>query len=242
MKDSTSEEMVKETMVSYRVTIKDLPESERPRERMAALGAQALSNTELLAILLRTGTATESVLDVARRILTQPGGLRFLGESSMANLIAIPGIGMAKAAQIKAGLELGRRLALLDPEVRPVIRTPADVAALVMEEMRYLDREHFRVVGLNTKNQVIAVDQVSVGSLNASLVHPREVFKPMIARSAAAVVLLHNHPSGDPAPSREDIQITQRLAEAGRILGIEVLDHVVIGDNRHVSMKERGLL
>ncbi|MBE3580046.1 MAG: DNA repair protein RadC [Thermoanaerobacteraceae bacterium] len=222
-------------------TIKKLPEDLRPRERMLLAGAQALSNAELLAILLRTGTPRENALDLAQRLLAQPGGLRYLAEVSLEELKEQKGIGLAKAAQIKAAVELGRRLAAYSAH-RPVIQQPGDVAALLMDEMRYLDREHFRTISLNTKNRILAVDNVAVGSLNASLVHPREVFKGPIKRSAAAIILVHNHPSGDPSPSVEDIQVTRRLAEAGRLLGIEVLDHVVLGDGSFVSMKERGLL
>lgn len=222
-------------------TIKDLPEDLRPRERMLAFGAQALSNAELLAILLRTGNPQETALEVAQRLLSQPGGLRYLAEASLEELKGQKGIGLAKAAQIKAAIELGRRLAAFRPE-RPVIKGPADAAHLLMDEMRYLDREHFRTISLNTKNRVLAIDNVAVGSLNSSYVHPREVFKGPVRRSAAAVILVHNHPSGDPAPSLEDIQVTRRLVEAGKVLGIEVLDHLILGDGSFVSMKEKGLL
>lgn len=233
---------VKETApVQYRLTIKDMPEEIRPRERMLASGVQALSNTELLAILLRTGSNGETALDVAARILSGPDGLRYLAEATLDDLKSVKGVGLAKAAQIKAAVELGRRVSAARRGERPVIKSPSDVANLVMEEMRYLDREHFRVVSLNNKNRVLAINPVSVGSLSSSLVHPREVFKNSIKQSAAAVVLVHNHPSGDPTPSREDAEVTTRLAEAGKILGIEVLDHVIIGDNRYVSLKEKGL-
>lgn len=208
---------------------------------MLAFGAQALSNAELLAILLRTGNPQETALEVAQRLLSQPGGLRYLAEASLEELKGQKGIGLAKAAQIKAAIELGRRLAAFRPE-RPVIKGPADAAHLLMDEMRYLDREHFRTISLNTKNRVLAIDNVAVGSLNSSYVHPREVFKGPVRRSAAAVILVHNHPSGDPAPSLEDIQVTRRLVEAGKVLGIEVLDHLILGDGSFVSMKEKGLL
>ena len=208
---------------------------------MLAFGAQALSNAELLAILLRTGNPQETALEVAQRLLSQPGGLRYLAEASLEELKGQRGIGLAKAAQIKAAIELGRRLAAFRPE-RPVIKGPADAAHLLMDEMRYLDREHFRTISLNTKNRVLAIDNVAVGSLNSSYVHPREVFKGPVRRSAAAVILVHNHPSGDPAPSLEDIQVTRRLVEAGKVLGIEVLDHLILGDGSFVSMKEKGLL
>lgn len=222
-------------------TIKDLPEDLRPRERMVTFGVQALSNAELLAILLRTGNPQETALELAQRLLSQPGGLRYLAEASLEELKSQKGIGLAKAAQIKAAIELGRRLAAFRPE-RPLIQNPADAAYILMDEMRYLDREHFRTISLNTKNRVLAIDNVAVGSLNSSYVHPREVFKGPVRRSAAAVILVHNHPSGDPAPSLEDIQVTRRLVEAGKVLGIEVLDHLILGDGSFISMKEKGLL
>ncbi|WP_088554542.1 RadC family protein [Calderihabitans maritimus] len=228
--------------MDYRLTIKELPEELRPRERMLQVGPQALSNAELLAILIRTGSARETALDLAQKLLCRPNGLRYLVEASIEELSSIKGMGLAKAAQIKAAVELGRRLATSSSELRPCIRSPEDVIRLVMEEMRYLDREHFRAISLNTKNQVIAMDTVSVGSLNSSIVHPRELFKEAIRRSAAALVLVHNHPSGDPTPSQEDIDVTRRLAEAGQILGIKVLDHVIIGDGKYLSMKEKGLI
>ena len=224
----------------YRLTIKNMPADLRPRERLREVGAGSLSAAELLAIILRTGTKDESVLELAHRILMDPRGLRFLAEAALDELCEIRGMGLAKAAQVKAALELGRRLACLDMELKPVINSPQEASVLVMEEMCYLDREHFRVILLNTKNRVIGIDQVSVGTLNASLVHPREVFKRAVQKSAAAIILVHNHPSGDPSPSPEDMQITQRLCEAGRIIGIEVLDHVIIGDHVFTSFKEKG--
>lgn len=225
---------------SYRVGIKSLPEEVRPRERLAARGAEALSTAELLAIVLRTGWREESALDLAQRLLAEPRGLRFLAEAGIEELGSFKGMGLAKAAQIQASVELGRRLAQSGCPSRPVISGPADVASLLMEEMRYLDREQFRTISLNTKNHVLFIDRISTGSLNASIVHPREVFKPAISRSAAALVLVHNHPSGDPSPSEEDMDVTRRLIEAGRILGIAILDHIVIGDGRWLSLKEQG--
>ncbi|WP_328793781.1 RadC family protein [Heliomicrobium undosum] len=224
---------------NYHLTIKDLPEDLRPRERLLSAGPQALTNAELLAILLRTGTTRETAIDMAHRILRQ-GGLRFLAEATADELSALKGLGAAKAAQVKAAVELGRRIASTAPESRPAIRSPEDASRLVMEDMRFLDREVFRAIALNTKNQVLSIEDISVGSLSSSIVHPRELFKVLIRKSAAAVVLIHNHPSGDPTPSREDREITRRIVEAGRILGIEILDHVIIGDNRYSSLKELG--
>jgi DNA repair protein RadC len=226
----------------YQINIKALPEDLRPRERLAASGPEELANFELLAIILRTGWRQENALALAQRLLAKPYGLRFLAEVSFTELAAIKGLGPAKAAQIKAAVELGRRLAQMGQARRPAIHSPADVARLLMEDMRYLDREHFRSLALNTRNQVLAVNRISVGSLNSSIVHPREVFKQAISSSAAAVILVHNHPSGDPAPSSEDIEVTGRLVQAGNILGITVLDHIIIGDGRYLSFKEKGLM
>ncbi len=226
----------------YHFTVKEMPEELRPRERLMKDGPSALSNKELLAIILRTGTRAESVLELAGRLLTLHGGLRGLVTAEPAELSSISGIGLAKAAQIRAALEIGKRVSSLAPEVRPVINSPLDVSFLLMEEMRYLDREQFRTVSLNTKNQVIETEVVSVGSLNSSIVHPREVFKNPIRRSANSLILVHNHPSGDPTPSKEDIAVTARILEAGKILGIEILDHIIIGDNKYSSLKEKGLL
>jgi DNA repair protein RadC len=225
----------------YHLTIKDLPRDIRPRERLLAAGPNALSNSELLAIILGTGNRQESALNLAGRLLS-PFGLRFLVEASIEELSAIKGIGEAKATQIKAALELGKRMAAGGGEARASVCSPQDAGNLVMEDMRYLDRESFRVILLDTKNHVLGIETVSLGSLNASIVHPRELFRHAIRRSAAAVILVHNHPSGDPTPSREDLEITRKIHEAGQLLGIEVLDHLVIGDNRFVSFKEKGLI
>jgi len=225
---------------AYRVTIKDMPADLRPRERLLRDGAGVLTDIELLAIILRTGTAAASAVQLAAAVLGRFGHLRGLVQASVEELSLLPGIGPAKAAQIKAALELGRRVAASSGAERPVIKSPEDVAGLVMEEMRHLDREHFRALLLNTRHQVIAQETISIGTLNSSAVHPRELFKNAVKRSAAALILVHNHPSGDPAPSREDLEITRRLQEAGRIIGIDVLDHVIIGDNTFVSLKAKG--
>ncbi len=222
--------------------LKDLPEDLKPRERLYKLGPEVLSNREILAILLRTGTKGENVLELAERILIEAGGLIGLARLSVHELEQVHGIGPAKAAQVKAALELGKRSISADPVTRPVINSPSDVADLVMEEMRSLDREHFRIMHLSTRNNVLGISAVSVGSLNSSIVHPRECFKEAIRRNANSVILLHNHPSGDPTPSREDLDITRRLTEGGKILGIEILDHVIIGEKRYVSLKEQGII
>lgn len=228
--------------VEYHLTIKEMALELRPRERLSAHGAQSLSDAELLAIMLRSGTAAATAIDLANQLLTGFGGLRGLMDVGIDELQGVRGVGLAKAAQVKAAVELGRRAACRPGASRPVVRTPEEAAGLVMEEMRYLDREHFRALVLNTKNHVLAVDKISVGTLNSSAVHPRELFKNAIRRSAAAVVLLHNHPSGDPTPSPQDVDLTKRLVEAGEIIGIPVLDHIIIGDNRFTSFKAEGLL
>lgn len=219
--------------------IKEFPVADRPRERLFALGTQALSDTELLALVINTGAPGETALDLARRLLVGRG-LRGLVNSPAEELSVINGIGPAKAARIQAALELGRRLGNSFQE-RPVIRGPQDAAGLLMDSMRFLEQENFRILVLNTKNQVMASELISVGGLNFASLTPREVFKGPMRRGAASVILSHNHPSGDPTPSPEDIEITKRIQEAGRLLGIEVLDHLVIGDNRFVSLRERGL-
>lgn len=231
--------------VDYNLKIKQLPENERPMERLFNYGPSALSDAELLALVIRTGSRSESAIDLARRLLKgQNGlwGLRFLLDASVEELAAVKGIGPAKASQIKAVVELSKRFAATGSPERMVIKSPADVAGLLMEDMRYLNIEHFKVLLLNTKNQVLTIETISMGGLNSSIVHPREVFKPAIKRSCASVILVHNHPSGDPAPSPEDINVTRRLAEAGNLLGIDVLDHIVIGDGRYLSFKQEQLL
>ncbi|RXZ84539.1 JAB domain-containing protein [Paenibacillaceae bacterium] len=229
-------------METQSFVLRDVPNEERPRERMMHYGAQALSHAELLAILLRTGTRRESAVHLASRVLKECGSLRNLVDMSMEELISIHGIGPAKALQLRAGIELGRRLSRSTMEDKPTVRSPKDAADYMMEQMRYLDKEHFVCLFLNTKNHIIAEQTLSVGTLNASLVHPREVFRAAIKCSSASIICLHNHPSGDPTPSPEDIGLTRRLVEAGTLIGIDILDHIIIGDKRFVSLKEQGLL
>ncbi|KAF1085631.1 hypothetical protein SPSYN_01774 [Sporotomaculum syntrophicum] len=226
----------------YRVAIKDMPLSLRPRERLLQEGPEALSDIELLAIMLRTGYAAASAVDLATALLGHFGGIKQLLGVSAEELSAFKGMGPAKVAQIRAALELGRRVAMTTTWDRPCIKSPENAASLVMEEMRHLDKEHFCALLLNTKNQVLVRETISIGTLNSSAIHPRELFKAAIRRSAAGVILVHNHPSGDPTPSRQDIEVTNRLIEAGNIIGIEVLDHLVIGDNRFTSFKAKGLI
>ncbi|ANE47167.1 hypothetical protein SY83_13830 [Paenibacillus swuensis] len=229
-------------MESPNLTLRDVPNEERPRERMQQFGASALSNAELLAILLRTGTIAESAVRLAQRLLQETGGLRPLVEMRTEELMKFKGIGSAKAIQIQAGIELGRRMGRTQLPETVTVRSPEDAANYCMEDLRYLQKEHFVVLFLNTKNHIIGQETLSMGSLNASIVHPREVFRAAIQRSSASLICVHNHPSGDPTPSPEDIAMTRRLIEAGEIVGIDVLDHIIIGDLRYVSLKQQGLL
>ncbi|KAB3535943.1 JAB domain-containing protein [Alkaliphilus pronyensis] len=223
--------------------IKNLPPDQRPREKLLSLGARNLSNSELLAILLSTGSKEQSAISLAESILSySKEGLRFLTDCTVEELSCIKGIGLAKSSQLIAAVELGKRIALTTKANNYKIKSPEDVTALLMEEMRYNKKEYFNILLLNTKHELIAVENISVGSLNASIVHPREVFVRAIKRSSSAIILVHNHPSGDPSPSSEDVSITNRLIEAGSILGIKVLDHVIIGDGVYTSLKEKSLM
>ena len=228
-------------MVEYHPRIKELPIGERPRERLRESGPTSLSNSELLAIILRTGTASENVLGLGARVLVRFGGLAGLARASFGELCAERGIGEAKAAQLKAALELGRRLVSTQPEERAVVRSPQDVANLLMADMGLLDQEQLRIVLLNTKNQVISVPEVYRGSVSTSLIRVSEVFREAVRENCPAIIVVHNHPSGDPTPSQEDVQVTEQMVNAGRLLDIEVLDHLIIGQQRYVSLKERGL-
>ncbi|AOY78376.1 RadC family protein [Clostridium formicaceticum] len=224
-------------------TIKEMPVYERPREKLVTYGVNTLSNAELLAILLSTGSKEMSAIDLANCILSSTKeGLRFFTDCAIEELIQIKGVGLAKATQIIAAVELGKRIALTTKANNYKIKGPDDVTHLLMEEMRYLKKEFFNIMLLNTKNELIAVENISIGSLNASIVHPREVFVRAIKRSSASLILVHNHPSGDPQPSKEDINITNRLVEAGKLIGIEILDHIIIGDNAYVSLKEKNMI
>lgn len=220
------------------VTIKNLPLLERPRERLQHLGPEALNLSELMAIILRLGSHGTNALGLANRILSRFGNLKEVASAALEELADVDGVGMAKAVQLKAAFELGRRLTVFTGDIRPCIKKPADVAGLLADEMKLLQKETFRELVLNTKNQLLKIETVSIGILNASLVHPREIFKPAIKASGNAVILVHNHPSGDPFPSKEDIEVTKKLIDAGKILGIEVQDHIIIGDGSYVSMKE----
>jgi DNA repair protein RadC len=229
-------------LVQPLIKVRDVPIEERPRERLVKFGAHVCSNQELLAIVLRTGSKEESVIQLAERLLTTMKGMSNLREATVEELIKIKGIGPTKAIQLLATIELGKRLLNERRDDKIAIRSPKDGADYVMEDLRHLSQEHFVALYLNTKNQVIHQQTVFIGSLNASIVHPREVFKEALKRSAASLLCFHNHPSGDPTPSREDIEVTKRLVDCGIMLGIEVLDHIIIGDKKYVSLKEKGLV
>lgn len=228
-------------MNEYRLRIREMPSHEKPRERLRESGAAALSDAELLAILLRVGVEGMNVVQLAQQLLIEFGGWRGLQRADFHDLKARRGMGEAKAAQLKAALEIGRRLLLSDPEERFQIRSPADVAQLMQLEMSHLDQEHLRVICLDTKNRVQKVQTVYVGSLNTSFIRVGELFKEAIRLNSAAIIVCHNHPSGDPTPSPEDVAVTRQVVEAGKLLDCEVLDHLVIGHGRFTSMRERGL-
>ena len=223
--------------------IRDLPGAERPREKLLSLGAGSLSNAELLAVLLGSGTREDSSLQLAAKVLAlEPDGLGEFARYQPEEFMAIPGIKDARAAVISAAIEFGRRVGSARSGARPLANTPAKAAALFMSEMRVLRREELRVLMLNVKSELIACETVSVGSLNSSISHPREVFSRAVRKGAHAVIIMHNHPSGDPTPSAADIETTAQLESAGAMLGISVVDHIVIGDGSYVSFRERGLL
>lgn len=226
-------------MQEYKLRILDMQKEERPRERLIKNGAAALSDSELLAIILRTGSRQENVINLSQRILSEYN-LKQLSTINIAQLMNIHGIKESKAAQIAACFEIARRLESFNEEVKPKVNSPEDVYRRIYPRMREQKKENFIELCLDTKNQIIREETISIGSLNANVVHPREVFKTALAVSAAHIIVAHNHPSGDPTPSKEDIEVTKKLIEAGKIIGVDVLDHVIIGDGRHFSMKEAG--
>lgn len=223
----------------YRIA--DLDTKERPRERLKNLGAQSLNTAELLAVLLRTGVKGESAIALGQRLLQAFGSLAGIQRAHFEEVEKQHGIGEAKAATLKAAIELGRRLAVQEPEERPQINSPDDAAALVQYEMSALEQEHLRAILLDTRNKVLEVVELYRGSVNSAPVRIAEVFRPAIRRNAAAIILVHNHPSGDPTPSPDDLALTKALREAGQMLDLEVLDHLIIGQGRFVSMKEKHL-
>jgi DNA repair protein RadC len=223
-------------------TVSDLPPSERPRERLQRLGVEALSAQEILALILGRGTKGEPVMLTAQKLLSTFGDLQGIAASSVEELCTVKGIGAAKAGQLKAAFELGRRLDSYPVKDKRTVRSPEDALKEVKARLKGKKKEHFLTILLDTRNHVIGVVPISVGSLDSSLVHPREVFKEALSASAASVIFVHNHPSGDPRPSEDDIKLTQRLVEAGKIMGVEVLDHVIIADSAYASLKGLGTI
>ncbi len=225
----------------YRLLICDIAEGERPRERFMQVGASGMSQRELLAILLRHGPPGDGVMVLADRLLKEFGGLAGLARASVQELQRVRGMGQVKAIEIKAALELGKRMIYSTPDQRPQIKTPADAAQLLMPEMGFLEQEEVRTLHLDTRNRVVSMSMVYRGSLNAASMRIGELFKDAIRNNCASIIVAHNHPSGDPTPSSEDVRATRSLVEAGKLLDIEVLDHLVIAHNAYVSLKERGL-
>ena len=224
---------------TYRIS--DLPESERPRERLVSGGAEGLSEAELLAILLRVGVAGRSAVQLGQHLLERFRGLAGIHRAPFEDLVAEKGIGQAKAAQIKAAIELGRRLQGAPPEVHTTISKPAEAADLVKYDMQALEQEALRVILLDTRNQVLEIKEIYRGSVNTAQVRAADVFKAAVRKNATALIVVHNHPSGDPTPSPDDVAVTRELIKAGEMIDVNVLDHIIIGRGRHVSMKERGL-
>jgi len=226
--------------LKYHALMREMPSDERPRERLRSRGPEALSNAELLAILLRTGSRGENVVALATRLLSRFEGVNALGRASFAELCAEKHVGPAKAAQVIAALALGQRIMSAQPP-RASVRSPEDVFALVGADMALLEQEHLKVILLNTRNQVMSVRQVNRGNVHSAVVRVAEVFRDAIRENAPNIILVHNHPSGDPSPSPDDAALTKQVEEAGRLLGIDVLDHVVIGRSGPASLRELGL-
>jgi len=222
--------------------VNEWPENERPRERLLKHGAEALSNAQLLAILLRTGSSDRGVIDLAISFLDSFGDLRSIDNASIAALSAIKGVGTAKIAQIKASFELGKRLMAETHDSSPIFSSGSAVSSYCAPRFKNLKKELFMCLLLDAKNWLIKDIRISEGTLTNSLIHPREAFKEAIRESAASVIFVHNHPSGDPTPSRDDIAVTERLKHAGEVLGIGALNHIIIGDGSYVSLKEKGIL
>lgn len=222
------------------IFIRDVAKSERPRERLLQFGAEYLTNQELLAIVLGSGTKQRSVLEIATKLLNHFETLANLKMATVEELTQLDGIGRVKALNLLAVFELGKRANLPNRLSRTVVKQPKDAADFLMPEMTQLLQEHFTVLFLNVKNEIMSQQTIFIGSLNASIVHPREIFREAVKKSAASIICAHNHPSGNPTPSPEDIEVTKRIAEAGLIIGIDLLDHIIIGDHRYISMKGKG--
>ncbi len=224
-------------------TILEIPKDERPREKLLKYGSKSLTNSELIGILLRVGSQKDTAITLGQKILKEnEKGLLNLVDATPESLNKFHGVSNAKAATLLAAVELGKRISTTKASETFKITSPQDVSALVMEDMRYYKKEYFRIILLDTKNKVIDINTISIGSLNSSIVHPREVFLEAVKKSSASMILIHNHPSGEVQPSREDINITQRLIKAGEIMGIKVLDHIIIGDGSYLSFKEENII
>lgn len=228
-------------MTEYRLRIREFAEGDRPRERLRDHGPEALSDAELLAILLRVGVVGMNVVQLAQLLLHEYGGLRGIQRVSFQELQGRHGMGEAKTAQLKAALEIGRRMALLGVDERFQVKSPGDVAKLMQIEMAHLDQEHLRAICLDMKNRIQKIHTIYIGTVNSSQVRIGEVFKEGLKLNSVAIIVVHNHPSGDPTPSPDDVQVTREMVEAGRLLDVEVLDHLIIGHGRYVSLRERGL-
>ncbi len=226
--------------INHYQTIKQMPLEVRPRERLFHYGVNSLSDAELLAIIMGTGREGESVLGLSLTILSKFESLSLLSKASFQELMGINGVGKAKAAQVMAAFELGRRLTGSSPAKRIALSNPEDVANLLIPKMRHLEKEYFKALVLNVKNELLKETDISIGSLNCSIVHPRELFKAVIKYSGSGVIVAHNHPSGDPNPSKDDVLLTERLTKSAEILGIDLIDHVIIGDGEYASLKELG--
>lgn len=225
------------------MNIRELPKAEKPREKMLKEGIGKLSNMEILAILIGSGSGRRSAMELAADVLSvDKSGIKYLAECRPEELNAIKGIGTAKACEILAAVELGKRIASIPAEEKDIIKSSSNIADIFMERMRYHKKEHFISLLINAKGQIIEESEISIGDLCSSTTHPREVFVEAVRRSAGSVIFVHNHPSGDPSPSEMDVETTKRLMEAGEILGIPVLDHIIIGDGKYVSMRASGTI
>lgn len=225
----------------YAHSIREMPSEDRPREKLSRFGPGSLTDSELLAILLRTGVQGENVLTLSQRLLRDYGGLTGLSRVPLSQLCELRGMGEAKATMLKAALEIGRRLLLAEPDQRLQVRSPGDLANPLMLEMAGLEQEHLKLVMLDNKNRVLKMQTMYVGTINSSHIRIAEVFREAIRQNAAGIIIAHNHPSGDPTPSPEDVRVTEELIKAGKLLDIELLDHLVIGHQRFVSLRERRL-
>lgn len=225
----------------YSQSIREMPPDDRPREKLVKFGPGALTDSELLAILLRVGVAGENVVSLSQRLLKEHGGLTGLSRVPLSQLCELRGMGEAKASQLKAALEIGRRLLLAEPDQRLQIRSPGDLASPLILEMAELEQEHLKVIMLDNKNRVLKMQTVYVGTINSSQVRVAEIYREAIRQNSVSIIVAHNHPSGDPTPSNEDVAVTGELIEAGKLLGIDLLDHLVIGHQRFVSLRERRL-